>query len=341
MSVMLTLPFLPLAAQEKGDSVYCFRFLPGKDMFFSPYNGNDTALRKLYDCVELYREPILSGEIPLYVDGYCKTGRDEASRLAMAKIRSNRVKSELITVKGLNEECFITRNHTDTGNFVMVRMVVPKTEVIHDGIPRAETAEDAECSLPVVVEEKSAMETPAPVQDKDDIEAGMSDERDVKSGIHRFALRANLLRWATLTPDLGIEWRIRNVGILVNGSWSSWSWNDKDRRYALWEVAPEVRYYIGKEKRGYFGAMYKIGEFNYKFSETGKQGDIMGGGITGGYRLQLNKALALDFGIGVGYIHADYEKYTVIDGVRVRAGKETKDWWGPVSAGVTLTWTLF
>ena len=30
-------------------------------------------------------------------------------------------------------------------------------------------------------------------------------------------------------------------------------------------------------------------------SETGKQGDLMGGGITAGYQLRLNKALTLDF----------------------------------------------
>lgn len=156
---------------------------------------------------------------------------------------------------------------------------------------------------------------------------------------YTFALRANLLRWATLTPDLGIEWRInRNVGILVNGSWTSWSWDDKNRRYALWEVNPEVRWYLGRHKNGYVGALYKVGEFNYKFSGTGKQGDLMGGGITGGYQLQLNRALSMDFTLGLGYVNADVEKYTITDGVRVRQGKETKHWFGPVQAGVTLVW---
>ena len=33
---------------------------------------------------------------------------------------------------------------------------------------------------------------------------------------YTLSLRANLLRWATLTPDLGIEWRISpSVGIMV------------------------------------------------------------------------------------------------------------------------------
>lgn len=59
------------------------------------------------------------------------------------------------------------------------------------------------------------------------------------------ALRANLLRWATLSPDLGIEWRI----------------------------SPN--------------------------------------------------------------------EYVVIDNVRVRSGEGSKNWWGPVHAGVTLVWTLF
>ena len=156
------------------------------------------------------------------------------------------------------------------------------------------------------------------------------------------SLRANLLRWATLTPDLGVEWRIcPSWGIAVNGSWTSWSWNDKDRRYALWEVAPEVRYYMGEKKTWYLGAMFKAGQFNYKLSETGKQGDLMGGGITAGYQLRLNKALDLDFNLGLGYLNADFEKYEVIDGVRVRCGNETKNWCGPINAGVTLVWKLF
>ena len=160
--------------------------------------------------------------------------------------------------------------------------------------------------------------------------------------ISQLSLRANLLRWATLTPDLGLEWRIcPSWGIAVNGSWTSWSWSDKDRRYALWEVAPEVRYYMGEKKAWYLGAMFKTGQFNYKFSEAGKQGDLMGGGITAGYQLRLNKTLALDFNLGLGYLNADFEKYEVIDGVRVRCGNETKNWCGPINAGVTLVWKLF
>lgn len=170
----------------------------------------------------------------------------------------------------------------------------------------------------------------------------LAAEAAAKAKAHSLSLRANLLRWVTLTPDLGVEWRLnRHVGILVNGSYTSWTWNSNDRRYALWEIAPEARYYIGKEKRGYIGAIYKAGSFNYKLSEIGKQGNLMGGGLTGGYQLKLNKALNLDFSLALGCLHVDYDKYIVIDGIRVRQGKETKNWWGPISAGVTLVWNIF
>lgn len=170
----------------------------------------------------------------------------------------------------------------------------------------------------------------------------LAAEAAAKAKAHSLSLQANLLRWGTLTPDLGVEWRLnRHVGILVNGSYTSWTWNSNDRRYALWEIAPEARYYIGKEKRGYIGAIYKAGSFNYKLSEIGKQGNLMGGGLTGGYQLKLNKALNLDFSLALGCLHADYDKYIVIDGIRVRQGKETKNWWGPISAGVTLVWNIF
>ena len=170
----------------------------------------------------------------------------------------------------------------------------------------------------------------------------LSAEKTASSGSRTLSLRANLLRWATLTPDFGIEWRISpSVGIMVSGSWTSWTWNDNARRYALWEVAPEVRWYPGEARCWYVGAMFKAGQFNYKFSGTGRQGDLLGGGITGGYQLRLTEALSMDFTLGLGYLNADTEKYDVIDGVRVRSGNETKHWIGPINAGVTLVWKLF
>ena len=332
----------PAFAQQKTDTVYTFRFVPQKDMFYVPWNGNDTELARLLECIENNKATILDGKLPLLVDGYCNSQSSEVKNLATAKIRANRVKSELIIRAKIKEENFITHNHTTEGDFVTVRLTLPvKETAVTDAEAEARRkAEEARLAAePTVAGRRERQKAEAAAQQN--TLADTPSETKITTDYH-LSLRANLMRWATLTPDLGLEWRIcPSWGIAVNGSWTSWSWSDKDRRYALWEVAPEVRYYMGEKKAWYLGAMFKAGQFNYKLSETGKQGDLMGGGITAGYQLRLNKALDLDFNLGLGYLNADFEKYEVIDGVRVRCGNETKNWCGPINAGVTLVWKLF
>ena len=361
---LMTVTF-PVIAQQKTDTTYTFRFVSQKDMFYVPWNGNDTELARLLECIENSKATILDGKLPLLVDGYCNSLGGEAENLATAKIRANRVKSELITRAKIKEENFITHNHATGGDFVIVRLTVPVKETAAtdaEARRKAETerleaekraeqerraeeqrkAEEARLAAePTVAGRRERQKAEAEKAALQNTLAGTPSETKITTDYH-LSLRANLLRWATLTPDLGLEWRIcPSWGIAVNGSWTSWTWSDKDRRYALWEVAPEIRYYMGEKKAWYLGAMFKAGQFNYKLSETGKQGDLMGGGITAGYQLRLNKALALDFNLGLGYLNADFEKYEVIDGVRVRRGNETKDWCGPINAGVTLVWKLF
>ena len=363
---LMTVTF-PVIAQQKADTTYTFRFVTQKDMFYVPWNGNDTELARLLECIENSKATIFDGKLPLLVDGYCNSLGGEAENLATAKIRANRVKSELITRAKIKEENFITHNHATGGDFVIVRLTVPaketaamdaeaearrraeaerlETETRAEQERRAEEQRKAEearlAAEPTVAGRRERQKAEAEKAALQNALAGTLSDIKITNDYHLF-LRANLLRWATLTPDLGLEWRIcPSWGIAVNGSWTSWTWSDKDRRYALWEVAPEIRYYMGEKKAWYLGAMFKAGQFNYKISETGKQGDLMGGGITTGYQLRLNKALTLDFNLGLGYLNADFEKYEVIDGVRVRCGNETKNWCGPINAGVTLVWKLF
>lgn len=363
---LMTVTF-PVIAQQKTDTTYTFRFVSQKDMFYVPWNSNDTELARLLECIENSKATIFDGKLPLLVDGYCNSLGGEAENLATAKIRANRVKSELITRAKIKEENFITHNHATGGDFVIVRLTVPaketaatdaeaearrraeaerlETETRAEQERRAEEQRKAEearlAAEPTVAGRRERQKAEAEKAALQNALAGTLSDIKITNDYH-LSLRANLLRWATLTPDLGLEWRIcPSWGIAVNGSWTTWTWSDKDRRYALWEVAPEIRYYMGEKKAWYLGAMFKAGQFNYKISETGKQGDLMGGGITTGYQLRLNKALALDFNLGLGYLNADFEKYEVIDGVRVRRGNETKDWCGPINAGVTLVWKLF
>ena len=241
---LMTVTF-PVIAQQKTDTTYTFRFVPQKDMFYVPWNGNDTELARLLECIENNKATILDGKLPLLVDGYCNSQSSEVKNLATAKIRANRVKSELITRAKIKEENFITHNHATGGDFVTVRLTVPvKETAVTDAeaearrkaeTERLETEKHAEQER-LAEEQRKAEEarlaaepTVAGRRERQKAEAAAQQNTlaDTPSGTkittdYHLSLRANLLRWATLTPDLGLEWRIcPSWGIAVNGSWTS------------------------------------------------------------------------------------------------------------------------
>ena len=372
---------VPAMAQEKSDTTYTFRFVSGKDIFYIPWSGNGKELSRLLKAIEQNRTAIESGQMYIYV-----TSLTTRSSAEMAKIRRNRVKSELILHGGVKESHFVTdkeieNNRKDMkGNkhdYVVVMLPAPVDKVAR--IAGAEAAarvaaynrevsgeaererlaaekkreeerlakEQAEKERLLAQEraarEKAEAERLAAEQaERERLAREQAEKETHKPTSSTFALRANLLRWATLTPDLGAEWHVNKTwSIQLNGTWTSWTWDNKDRRYALWEILPEVRYHLGTEKRGYIGAMYHTGHFNYKLSDTGKQGDLMGGGLTGGYILPLGCNFSFDFTIGVGCTHAKFDKYSVIDGVRVKKGKESKNYLGVNRLGVSLVWNIF
>lgn len=363
------------------DTAFVFRFVPHKDVFYVPYADNQTELNRLCTVLQAHIDHLRAGRMYISVSSYAATAGSRTTAQRMAYLRSSRVKSELIRRVGITEQMFVTDRRIAAPYADSLREVVVVTfpagvekieriagakaaEVVRSYYREIEEQQQTEAHARLAAEQQelAAREAAASREaeaarrkaaeaeeqrradaERQRLEAEEQARRATEAIAkpYTFGLRANLTRWATLTPDLGLEWRVnRHVGILVNGSWTSWSWSDKDRRYALWKVSPEVRYYIDKEKRGYLGAMYHTGEFNYKLGATGRQGDYQGGGITGGYTLPLNSRLSLDFHAGIGYTHAEYDKYRVTDGVRVRGENQTKNYWGINQFGVTLVWLV-
>lgn len=356
---------LPLAAQETApDSTYTFRFVPGKETFYVPYRDNAPVLDRLVRRLDSCRTRLEGGYAYVSVTGYVTPGADRAAAGRMGYLRNSHVKSELILRARLTERMFVTDRvivgtaPEGLADVVVVTFPAPVEKV--EQIAGREAAEKVlayrDAARP---EEAPTAAPPAESPHPEPAETLPTDGRDAAESSAApatlpaaeprtvsapeagpgFSLRADLLRWATLTPALGVEWRIgRSWSVQVNGSWTSWSWDDANRRYALWSVSPEVRHYVGAKKRGYVGVMFHAGHFNYKFSDTGRQGDFLGGGLTGGYLLRLNGALALDFSLGIGCTHADYDKYTVLDGARVKRGSGSRNYWGVNRVGITLVW---
>lgn len=268
------------------DSLYCFRFVRGKGMFYVPYKGNGQALERLMVLIGMHREDILSGNIPVFVEGFCpdrKTARE----------RSNRVKSEMILRGGLHEACFRTVNHVQEGDYVEVRLRLPAAPQASEQADDADAVSETE-NMPHDIDTTHCAADTAVVPAASLSASPLGSQPD-KDGRHdfgsAFALRTNLLRLATLTADFGLEYRMADarIAILLNGTYADWGWKEKQRRYKIWRVSPEARCYLGTRRRGFLGAMYHRGGFHYKLDATGKAGDYQGGGITGGYRLPLTR----------------------------------------------------
>ena len=86
------------------DSLHTFRFVQGRDVLYADYQGNNHELKRLFAAVSSFRGPIADGKMRIYVDGHCTSGGSVHDNLWLAYVRSSRVKSELITRKGMKEE---------------------------------------------------------------------------------------------------------------------------------------------------------------------------------------------------------------------------------------------
>ncbi len=331
------------------EKVVTFRFVPGEDMFYIPWEGNAEQLTALYSLIDRYRNEIAEGAIPVYVRGYSASMKSLKRNMELAFVRSNRVKSELITNKGLVEDNFITKNHaepyvgTDGQRYKDLVVVTLRIPVKDEPRPSESSQEE-----PVaVIEEKS---TPAPTSEpKPEPRPVAEPEPAAPFKSYCFAVRTNLLYDAFLLPTLGIEWRISpSVGVKIDGSRSWWG-SGHGKVQKIWLLNPEVRWYMGAQKRFYAGVSGNYGEYNiYKYvvgglfsSNTGYQGQLWSAGLTVGYQLRLSQCFSLDFNLGLGYTRFEYDSFRMAEDIRVYKERDkTKNFWGPTQVGVNLIWTI-
>lgn len=331
------------------DTIATFRFLPGKDLF--TLKGNEAELARLYVLVDEYRTQIAAGEMPVYVDGYCASLPTTKENLTAAFIRANRVKSELITRKGLKETDFVTANyarayHTNN-DMVVVTLRIPAKMAVKETV----TAQTKDTVMVSVVRETEKKEPDGQTTVQQQPEQPSSEPLPVVSQpeTYRFALHTNLLYDAFLLPTLGVEWRVnRNLGIKLDGSLSRWG-GSSDKVQKVWLLNPEVRWYLLRDRRFYVGASGSYGEYNiYKYplgslfsKDTGYQGTLWSAGVTVGYQLYLSRKFSVDFNLGLGYTRSEYDSFGMTDGMRVSKEKDqSKNFFGPTQAGISLIWAF-
>lgn len=338
-SLMLLILFLFGGVVFGQTKTLVYKFKAADDGFFVSYGKNRLLLEELFLYIDQYKDEILSGKIPIELTGYCDAskGGDRLEDLRMASVRANRIKSEMINIKGLREECFITRAlsypYRNQSDVVVVILTIPSKDP-QEVSPKNEIKEQ-EKEVNKEKEVKVKPEEPSvPTKEY------MEENRDIGLGDNSVSISSNLLYTLALVPNLGLEWKPNpGLGIMLSGAFSKWNFDGGNKHHRVWMVSPELRLYMGEHKRMYFGGMFLIGEFNMKFSDTGYQGNYLGGGLIVGYLLPLSTHFSLDFGLGLGGMRADYQSYIYENAVNVlQSDNLTRDYWGPTKVGITLMW---
>lgn len=106
-------------------------------------------------------------------------------------------------------------------------------------------------------------------------------------------------------------------------------------------------YYTLKHKQrnsmqGWFMGVYAGGGiYDLLWKEEGVKGHVsLSTGLTGGYVLPLNRKMALEFSLGLGYLKTNYERFVHKRNCLVWQSDESLKWFGLTRAKISLIWKL-
>lgn len=299
--VLLFMLALPLSAQEDADSVFAFRFLARKDMFFSPGMNNENELARLFDCVDRHKKIIKDRQIPLHVDGYCASKNSDAENLA------------------------ITRNHPGQDEFVTGSFIIPEK----DAALSTQQAADIE-PQPAVPAQSAVADTPARTL------AETSDSRfALKTNLLGYLV---LMPNVEAEWKFANRW---SAALEYQCAWWSKSSPRKVYRLATvtpelryWAISRSRWHGL------YVGLFGGYGLYDLSNKKKGHEGEGFMAGVSAGYMWPITKHLSLDAGIGVGYMHARDKEYIPRDGHFLYQLTKNINYVGPLRAKLSLVWRI-
>lgn len=160
------------------------------------------------------------------------------------------------------------------------------------------------------------------------------------------AVKTNALYWATVTPNLGVEFALsKKFTMDISGNYNPWKWSG-NKKFKHWLVQPELRYWLCDRFNGHFFGVHAFyAQFNmcgikmFDWEHKRYQGDLYGGGIAYGYHWILGKRWSLEGTIGVGYAHITYDKYRCETcGPKLKEGR--RNYVGPTKIGINLIYII-
>ncbi|HCO68560.1 MAG TPA: DUF3575 domain-containing protein [Dysgonomonas sp.] len=166
------------------------------------------------------------------------------------------------------------------------------------------------------------------------------------------AIKNNLLYDATLTPNLGLEFRTGMKNTLdVNVGFNPFTFSE-GKKLKHWLVQPELRFWTCEAFNGTFigvhahGGEFSVANFKMPFGWLEQlqnyryEGYFVGGGISVGHQWILSKRWTFEASIGAGYAFIEYDKYPCPDcGPKIKS--DTYNYWGITKATLSFVYFIF
>lgn len=160
--------------------------------------------------------------------------------------------------------------------------------------------------------------------------------------------KANMLWWATTTPNLGVEVAIGNkLTISADGNYNAWTFFSDGMSLRHWLVQPEVRYWTCKSFEGHFVGLhghygkYNVGQIPFlpELDKYTYRGELYGGGVSYGYHFAIGRRWGLELTAGVGYTYLEYNKYVCSECAELM-GRYKRHFFGPTRLGVSFIYII-
>ncbi len=312
------------------DTAILFRFVPGNRIFYSPYRGNDEAIRLAAQLIERHRAEIEAGKAYVLIRGFCGSFPTRQENLAAAKERSNHVKSWFIVHHGMKEEYYRTGNSTYSYKGI-------KDVVALVGLRYAEGYD------PEAARRADSLRQAEEMRRRQQADSLAALPRRVYEATPWF-IKSNLLYDAVLMPSLEVEYRFNDRwSAAVEGNMAWWHNNGKHKYYQLATILPEVRYWFrpqGDRRRHYVGLFGGGGWYDLENGGTGYKGEGGMVGLSYGYMFPVGKYFAFEAGIGLGFMTTEYEEYEPIDGHYVYQQTSRFNYFGPLKLKFAFVWNI-
>ncbi len=191
--------------------------------------------------------------------------------------------------------------------------------------------------------------TPPPLPDDDETDFSL----DLSEGdAHPWSwyVKTNLLPWFLLDANLGFEFEMgRHLSLSIPVYYSALDWFNVQTKFRVAGTQPELRLWFRDDFSGPFLAAHgTLAWYNialqgqdFRFQDRDGKTPAYGAGLNFGWKFHLDRRgadrLGLEFSVGGGWLHLDYDTFYNVENGRYSASG-VKEYYGLDHASVALTY---